>query len=120
MSSNASLLKWTYEDYLLFPEDGKRYELIEGERYMSPSPITRHQKISRNLEYVLTGYQKRTKSGEVFDAPMDVVLSETDIVQPDLFWISSARFSIITEKNIQGAPDLILPNLEIPLSEIFE
>ena len=45
MSSNASTLKWTYEDYLLFPEDGKRHELIEGERYLSPAPKTKHQKI---------------------------------------------------------------------------
>ncbi len=51
MASSASLLKWTYKDYLLFPADGNRYELIEGERYLSPAPKTRHQEISRNLDF---------------------------------------------------------------------
>jgi Uma2 family endonuclease len=105
MASSTSTLKWTYEDYLLFPEDGNRHELIEGERYMSPSPITRHQKILINI---LKCYLKRTISGHIFCAPMDVVLSETNVVQPDLLWISSTRAFIITEKNIQGAPDLII------------
>ncbi len=108
MSSRTDHLKFTYEDYLLFPEDGKRYEIIEGERYVTPAPSTKHQRISRRLLVLLDQYVKDTRKGEVFDAPCDVVLSDLDVVQPDLLYISAARASIITEKNIRGAPDLII------------
>jgi len=108
MGSSARAIQWTYEDYLAFPEDGKRHEIIEGERFMSPSPTTKHQKISRRLLYVLEDYFRRTKAGEVFDAPMDVVLSDIAIVEPDLLVVLAARASIITDKNIQGAPDIVI------------
>ena len=108
MGEPAQTIPWTYEDYLLFPEDGKRYEIIEGDCYMSPSPSTRHQKISFRLGYLLQDYLQSTKAGEAFDAPMDVVLSATNIVQPDLLVILAVRTFMITEKNIQGAPDLVI------------
>lgn len=108
MLAHADTLNLTYEDYLLFPEDRNRHELIEGEHYMSPAPKTRHQAIVGNLLNLLKNYLKQTKIGKVFDAPTDVILSEINVVQPDLLYISSARVSIITEKNIQGAPDLVI------------
>lgn len=108
MSPQAHKVKFTYEDYLLFPDDGKRHELIDGEHYVTPSPSTKHQRISGNLLYFLKDHLRRTKAGRMFDAPMDVVLSDFDVVQPDLLFVSSARASIITEKNIQGAPDLVV------------
>lgn len=101
-------IKFTYEDYQLFPENGKRHELIDGEHLMTPAPGTKHQKVSRNILSLLHSYLKHTKRGDVFDAPYDVVLSDTDVVQPDLLFVSTGRASIITEKNIQGAPDLII------------
>ena len=96
----------TYKDHLLFPDDGKRHEIIEGEHYMTPSPSTRHQRTCGNIFRLLSEHARRTGAGEVFISPMDVVLSEEDVVQPDLRFISAARASIVTEKNIQGAPDL--------------
>jgi len=108
MGEAAQTIPWTYEDYLLFPEDGKRYEIIEGDYYMSPAPRTRHQEVSGNLLYFLKAYFKRTKRGRVFAAPTDVILSDISIVQPDLLVILAARTSIITEKNIHGAPDLVI------------
>ncbi len=101
-------VKLTYEDYLLFPEDGRRHELIDGEHFMTPAPSTRHQRISRKLVGFLDSHLQRTKAGEVFYAPTDVVLSEQDVVEPDLLFVSAARASIVTEKNIQGAPDLVV------------
>ncbi len=101
-------VKFTYEDYLLFPDDGRRHELIDGEHFMTPSPSTRHQRISRNLLTLLHNYLRQAKAGEAFDAPTDVLLSDLDLVQPDLLFISSHRSSIITEKCIQGAPDLVV------------
>jgi Uma2 family endonuclease len=81
MSSRTHRVKFTYEDYLLFPEDGKRHELIDGDHFMTPSPSTRHQRISLKLATTLAVFLKSNRLGEVFDAPMDVVLSETDVVQ---------------------------------------
>ena len=108
MAQTAQTIQWTYEDYLAFPEDGKRYEIIEGERYMSPAPKTKHQEVSGNLLYLLKAYLRQTKRGKVFDAPTDVILSDINIVQPDLLVVLAARTSIVTEKNIQGVPDLVI------------
>ena len=108
MSATTQQSKFTYQDYLLFPNDGKRYELIAGDRYVTPAPRTRHQKISTNLLGFLFNYVKKNKSGIVLTAPTEVVFSDIDVVQPDLLFVSSGRASIITEDNIQGAPDLVV------------
>lgn len=100
-------LKFTYKDYLLLPED-KRYEIIEGDLYIVPSPFTKHQMISINLVHILLGFLRQKGLGKILYAPCDVILSEYDIVQPNILFISKERCSIITEKNIQGAPDLIV------------
>lgn len=98
----------TYDDYLRLPNDGKRYEILEGEIFVSPSPMTKHQRISRNLLAILHHHVARHKLGEVFSAPIDVVLSDINVVQPDLLFVSNARKKIITDKNIHGAPDLVV------------
>jgi len=108
MPQLAQHLKWTYEDFLLFPDDGKRHELIDGEHIMSPSPFTKHQRILGNLFIVIKLFLKSHRMGEAFIAPMDVVLSDTDVVEPDLLFIASEHASIITEKHIMGVPDLIV------------
>jgi Uma2 family endonuclease len=108
MSSRPHHVKFTYEDYLLFPEDGKRHELIDGEHFMTPAPNTKHQEISRNLLLVIGIFLENHPIGKIFDAPYDVLLSDLDVVQPDLLFISSGRSSIITEKNVQGPPDLVI------------
>ncbi|RMH07814.1 MAG: Uma2 family endonuclease [Nitrospirae bacterium] len=107
-SKKNSSVKFTYEDYLLFPDDGKRHELIDGEHYMTPAPSTRHQRVSLNLSTLVQNFLMQKKIGTLYTAPCDVVLSDLDVVQPDLLFISAARASIITEKHIQGAPDLIV------------
>ncbi len=108
MSAVVTPVKFTFEDYLLFPEDGKRHELIGGEHYISPAPNIKHQNISFMLSIALGKYLERNLLGQAFHAPIDVLLSELDVVQPDLIFISSARVAIITETNIQGAPDLVV------------
>lgn len=101
-------LKFTYEDYLRLPDDGKRYQIIGGEVHMVPAPAPAHQRISGNLYVLLRAFVVERELGEVFDAPCDVVLSEEDVVQPDLFFISKDRRHLITERNISGAPDLVI------------
>jgi len=104
----ASPVKFTYEDFLLFPEDGRRHELLDGDHVVSPSPVFKHQDILANLMVILRIFLKQTRSGKVVCAPMDVVFSDTDVVEPDIIYVSAARTEIITEKNIQGPPDLIV------------
>ncbi len=99
---------FTYQDYLQLPDDGKRYEIINGELVMAPSPLTIHQRVSRKIGVKLNLFVEEKELGEVFFAPIDVVLSETNVYQPDIIFISRERKEIITEKNISGAPDLVI------------
>jgi Uma2 family endonuclease len=108
MSTQPSSVKYTYEDFLLFPEDGRRHEIIDGEHYATPSPPTRHQKISGALAYEIKDSLKKHRGGQLYAAPLDVVLSDLDIVEPDLVFVASSRNQIITEKNLQGSPDLVV------------
>ena len=108
MGEPAQTIPWTYEDYLAFPEDGKRYEIVEGDCYMSPAPRPKHQDISFRLTAFLYRHLQKTRQGRAFAAPTDVILSDTNIVQPDLLVVLAACASIITEKNIQGAPDIVI------------
>jgi len=109
-------IKFTYEDYCLLPED-RRYELIEGEFFVVPSPSVIHQRISANLEELLRRYVKEKECGEVLDAPLDVLLSPQDVVQPDIMFISKERAHIVTDANIQGAPDLVMEILSPSTAE---
>lgn len=97
--------KFTYEDYLLLPED-KRYELIEGELLMVPLPGVWHQKVIGNLYFQLKRLVEEKALGELFISPLDIVLSQFDIVQPDIVFIAKEHVDIITEENIQGPPDI--------------
>ncbi len=101
-------VKFTYEDYLLFPDDGKRHELIDGEHYMTPSPSTKHQRILGKLFRIISQFVDEKKRGEALVAPCDVIFSDLDVVQPDLLFVSTEKGHLVTEKNIQGAPDLIV------------
>jgi Uma2 family endonuclease len=99
--------KYTYEDYLKIPDD-VRYELIEGDLIMTPSPVTMHQRISGRLFASIFTFVKDNNLGEVFTAPYDVVFDNENVFQPDILFISKERLNIITEKNVQGAPDFVI------------
>ena len=98
----------TYDDFCLLPDDGKRREIIEGELFVTPSPLTPHQRASARLTIRLGHFVESHKLGEVFAAPFDVVFSDIDVVEPDLLYISNARAHVLTGKNVQGAPDLVV------------
>jgi len=97
----------TYEDYLNTPDD-KRYELIDGELLLIPSPISYHQWISKNIAYEIEKFARETGAGMLFDAPCDVFLDNENVLQPDLLFISKERACVIGRRNIQGAPDLVV------------
>jgi Uma2 family endonuclease len=98
----------TYEDYLHLPNDLNRYEILEGELSVTPAPSTKHQRVSANLFKLLTRHIDERNLGKLFYAPIDLILDPTAVLQPDLLFVSSARQRIITEKAIEGAPDLVI------------
>ena len=106
MSTEAHRVKFTYRDYLNTPDD-IRYQLINGELIREPAPTTPHQSVLLNLAVLLGSFTRRQGLGKLFVAPTDVYLSDLDVVQPDLLFVSAARAAIITERNIQGPPDLV-------------
>ncbi len=98
----------TVEDYRAMPETGPRYQLIEGELIMSPAPNRYHQDISRNLEFLLLKYLEKHPIGKIYHAPFDVYLTQYNVFQPDILFVSKARVSILTEAGAEGAPNLVI------------
>ncbi len=97
---------WTYEDYLDFPDDGKRYEIVDGEVFVTPAPNTRHQDIVGLLFRRIGDHVERHGGGRVFVAPYDAILSPTNVVQPDIVFVADADTGRITAANLQGPPTL--------------
>jgi len=108
----------TYDDYCLLPNNGRRYEIIDGELFVTPSPRRAHQKVVTRLSYYLEGFVEKRGHGEVYVAPFDVVFSLFDVVEPDILYVSKERASVVTEKNAQGAPDLVVEVLSETTAEI--
>jgi Uma2 family endonuclease len=109
MKSDRARVRLTYDDFLLFPDDGKRHELIDGEHYVTPSPNIRHQTILGNLYFLMRAWLEQHPVGRVFMAPLDVVFTQFDVVEPDLLFVSKDRAAdILTVKHVTGAPDIVV------------
>ena len=106
MASDSSSTKLTYKDYLTFPNDGRRPELVDGEHFVTPSPNTKHQRVVGRLFYALQEFLGKQPLGEVLLSPYDIVLSDLDVVEPDLVYVSRENRGRITAVNLQGPPDL--------------
>lgn len=99
----------TYDDFLLLPDDGLRHEIIDGEHYVTPSPNLRHQDLVLRLAVSLSNHlDDRLDRGRVFIAPFDVVFSFHDIVEPDVIFVAPDQLHILTDKNIQGTPAMVV------------
>jgi len=116
-SAGIGTRKLTYEDLVTLPEDGRRYEILDGDLVVSASPVTRHQRVSRNLEFILHAHVRASGRGAVFDAPIDVVLDRHTVVVPDLVYVSKERASIVQPRGIVGAPDLVVEILSPATAE---
>lgn len=108
MHPTMSSTKLTYDDYCLIPDDGKRHEIIDGGHYVSPAPSFYHQQIVIALLTRLHGFVSQHELGTVSVAPVDILFSDVNVVQPDILFIASDREQIITKRNVQGAPDLLI------------
>jgi len=108
MAEPIRSLPLTYDDYLRLPEDGPRYELIEGELLMTPAPTVTHQTLLGRFFVAISIFLAKSPLGRILFAPVDVVLSPANVVQPDLLFIAKEHYDRITEPGIQGAPDLVI------------
>ena len=100
--------KMTYDQYCLLPEDRNRYELIDGELFVTPAPTPKHQKIVGALFVQLSSYVSQNSLGEVYVAPVDVLLDQYTVIQPDVLFIRRKRLGIVKEGAIEAAPDLVV------------
>jgi Uma2 family endonuclease len=99
---------WTYNDYAALPNEGKRYEIVNGVLYMSPSPGWTHQEIVFEIASYLRDHLRKSGSGGVFIAPLDVELAPKDVFQPDVVVLLKANRDKLKEGHIVGAPDLVV------------
>src|SRR5688572_9356120 len=95
---------WTYEDYCAIPDDGYRYEVIEGELYVAPAPNRPHQRVSLQLATILNVFVQEHDLGEVDVAPFDVMLSANNVLQPDIIYVRKERMYIFTNAGASGSP----------------
>jgi Uma2 family endonuclease len=109
MTPSSRGVKLTYDDFVQFPDDGLRHELIDGEHYVTPSPNTKHQSVSINLTVLIGSWLERNPIGRLFHAPFDVVFSTYDVVEPDLLYLSNERASdALTPLHVRGVPELVV------------
>jgi Uma2 family endonuclease len=109
---------FTTRDYRELPEGGPRYQLIEGDLHMAPSPNLFHQEISANLEGLLRDHLKGKRAGKVLHAPLDVFLTDTNVYQPDILFVSTKNLGMLKVDGVHGAPDLIVEILSPSTSRL--
>ena len=108
----------TYKDYEALPADGRRYELHEGELSVTPAPSPKHQEVSLNLVVALHHHMKTRSLGKVLNAPIDCILSDVTIVQPDIVYLENSRLPAISTRGIEGAPTLVVEILSPSTTQI--
>ena len=104
----AVATKMNYDQLCLLPEDGNQYELFDGELVMTPSPRAHHQDIVVKLTTRLAAYIEPNSLGKVYVAPLDTIMDEYTVVQPDILFVSRERVAEVVKERIEGAPDLVV------------
>jgi Uma2 family endonuclease len=108
-TQSAAVRGWTYEEFARLPDDGNRYEVIAGDVYVTPPPDTSHQEASARLFMELRDFATRKHGlGQVLYAPVAVVLSDGDYVEPDIVFLRSDHAHYRTRRAIEGPPDLVV------------
>lgn len=109
MGKASTSVRLTYQHLLGLPEDLLRHELIDGEHYVTPAPNLKHQRVVMNLSWLVRGYLEERPIGEVLSAPFDIVLSDFDVVEPDVLYISRERLERhLNDRYMSAAPDLVI------------
>ncbi|MDH3206562.1 MAG: Uma2 family endonuclease [Gemmatimonadota bacterium] len=109
MEAKSTSKRWTYAEFARLPESGStRYEIIDDELVVTPSPGTRHQRIVTRLVFTLYGFVDTHDLGEVFVSPFDVLFAEGDYLEPDVLFVRKDRADVVTDRGIEGPPDFVV------------
>jgi Uma2 family endonuclease len=108
----------TYRDYEALPADGRRYELHEGELSVTPAPGTHHQRVVGRLYRLLSQHVDARGLGEVFVSPVDCILSNTTVLEPDIVYVESGRSSLVSARGIEGPPTLVVEVLSPSTAQV--
>jgi Uma2 family endonuclease len=109
MEARSTRQRWTYAEFARLPSEGStRYEVVDGEVCVTPSPTSRHQRIVGKLVTLLTAFAESHRLGATFPAPLDVLLGDGDYVQPDILFILKGRPNLLTDRGVEGPPDLVV------------
>jgi len=109
MEARSTRQRWTYAEFARLPTSGTtRYEIIDGELVVTPSPSLRHQRIVGRLFRSLAGFAEENELGEAFVSPLDVLFAEGDYFEPDILFVRSGRDDVLTDRGIEGPPDLVV------------
>jgi len=106
--SEPQIAPFTAAEYREMPDDGRRYQLVEGELFMAPAPSTYHQIVQANVLILLSLFARQTNLGTVLGAPCDVYLDDLNVFQPDILFVAQAHADRIHDDGIHGAPDLVV------------
>lgn len=105
MAPNTGL---TYEDYAALPEDGHRHELHDGELSVTPAPSPRHQEAVLSLAAAMLSHVRARGLGRAFVSPIDCILANSTILQPDIVYVERSRDALVGERGIEGPPTLVV------------
>ncbi|HET7462032.1 MAG TPA: Uma2 family endonuclease [Longimicrobium sp.] len=108
MPTQPAVRRWTYDEFARLPDDGNRYEVIGGELYVSASPRPIHQEISARISDLVRPFVKQNGLGRALPGPIDIVFGEGDFLAPDYVFVRHDRTGIISERGVEGAPDLVV------------
>lgn len=101
-------IRLCYDDYVGLPDDGRRYEILDGELFVTPAPSSRHQQVSINLAVLLVEHVRARHLGRILNAPIDVIFEPATVAQPDIVFIRTERNAIVADRGIEGPPDLVI------------
>lgn len=118
MEAERTRKRWTYSEFARLPTSGStRYEVIDDELVVTPSPTPRHQRILAKLLYQLMGFVKQYELGEAFPAPLDVLFAEGDYLEPDIIFVRSDHSHLLSDRGVEGPPDLVIEVLSPSTAE---
>ncbi|MCI0435931.1 MAG: Uma2 family endonuclease [Gemmatimonadetes bacterium] len=107
MSGARSPTGWTYAEYARLPNDGNRYEVLDGEVLVTPSPGTRHQRTAVELFVILREYVRAHRLGEMLWA-LDVLFAEGHYLCPDMVFVPGGQRDRLTDRGVEGRPGLVV------------
>lgn len=118
MEAKSTRRRWTYAEFARLPESrGARHEIIDDELHVTPSPGVRHQRVVKRVLRTLDDFVEAHELGEVFVSPFDVLFGEGDYMEPDVLFVRRDRADVVTDRGIEGAPDLVVEVLS-PSTEV--